>query len=76
MASQIIAQQDAAKEKSMSLGFKCSVLMLVYFAKLPGFVAVILCKEEFLILGVFFLVLWAILYFFYWLLVPHSQEMD
>lgn len=67
MASQIIAQQDAAEEEGISLGFKCSVLMLVFSAKLPGFVAVILCKEEFLILGVFFLVLWAILYFSYWL---------
>lgn len=28
--------------------------MLLSSAKLPGFVAVILCKEEFLILGVFF----------------------
>lgn len=54
MASQIIAQQDAAKEKGMSLVFKCSVLMLVSSVKLPGFVAVIQCKEEFLILGFFF----------------------
>lgn len=38
----------------MSLVFKCSVLMLVSSVKLPGFVAVIQCKEEFLILGVFF----------------------